>query len=175
MISARNERACERARAAHFAPALALIRLRLGRVRATLGHADAGGLRCQRLAPEADPRGVSYRSLSRSKLEEQVELSPPLLDRGLVHDLPAVTGARRFGRRRSGRRSENSLPREGKARTAVKLRVTHVATHVREAENLFTSPASRNAAVASGRAPPEPAAPMAVRCTASRIGRKLSI
>jgi hypothetical protein len=66
MISARNERACERARAAHFAPALALILLHLGRVRAALGHADAGGLRCQRLAPEADPRGVSYRSLSKS-------------------------------------------------------------------------------------------------------------
>ena len=45
---------------------------------------------------------------------------------------------------------------------------------VREAEPL-TSPASQNAAVASGHVPPEPAPPMAVRCTATRIRRKLSI
>jgi hypothetical protein len=45
---------------------------------------------------------------------------------------------------------------------------------VREAEPL-TSPASQNAAVASGHIPPEPAPLMAVRCTAIRIRRKLSI
>jgi hypothetical protein len=39
----------------------------------------------------------------------------------------------------------------------------------------LTSPAAQNAAVASGYAPPEPAVPMAVRRTATRIGRKLSI
>ena len=81
-----DKRACERAHAAHFAPALALIRLHLGRVRAALGHADAGGLRCQRLAPEADPRGVSYRSLSRSKSSLVRRFST----RDWVHDLPAL-------------------------------------------------------------------------------------
>jgi len=171
MISARNERACERARAAHFAPALALIRLRLGRVRATLGHADAGGLRCQRLAPEADPRGVSYRSLSRSKSSLVRRFSTG--DWCMISlPLPAPDDSGAGGQ---GGGLKIVYRGKGKPGQPLSFGLPHVTTHVREVENLFTSPASRNAAVASGRAPPEPAAPMAVRCTASRIGRKLSI